>query len=54
MSACLDSGRKPTDEQAASVNVGLMAVRELDDADPDLADALKWLDYAFKRWDQLG
>jgi hypothetical protein len=53
MAECVDSGSPPTDEEAASVNIGLIAVRELDDTDPKLSDMLKVLDYSFKRWDRL-
>lgn len=48
MIAQLDGNEMPTQEVRAWVNIGLMAVRELEGPDPELAGALMDADHDFK------
>jgi hypothetical protein len=49
MLAELDRPYMPPEPEREWVDVGLMAVKELDDVDPEFANALMKADYEFKR-----
>lgn len=43
-------GRVPTDDERTGTNLGPLAVRNFEETDPELADALEELDYTFRRY----
>jgi hypothetical protein len=53
MARCVQRDEPPADQDLQRINVGLLAVRELQETDPEFADWLMDLDYAFKRWPEL-
>lgn len=53
MRKALADGRVPTDEEKERINIGVLAVRNLDDADPLLTSWLAELDGAFREWEQM-
>ena len=53
MSQYVKAERTPPAEAQDSVNVGLLAVREFQDTDPQYSGWLIDLDYWFKRWTLL-
>lgn len=53
ISQFLKENRVPAAEERARVNIGVLAVRNFDDTDPEYANWLKALNYAFKNWEQL-
>lgn len=55
MASCLGAGRRPTDDEAARINIGQLAIRNLEESDPQYADWLLELSYAFvDNWEQMG
>lgn len=46
-------GHVPTFEEREKINIGVIAMRTLEDSDPDYAKLLSELDYAFSRWESL-
>ena len=53
MRECLDSGRLPSKDEQKSITLGPLAVRNVEDGNPEYADWLKELDYAFRRFEAL-
>jgi hypothetical protein len=53
MSQVLKENRVSAPEERARINIGVIAVRNFDDSDPEYATWLKALDHAFKNWEQL-
>ncbi len=53
ISQFLRGDRDPSPEERARVNIGLVAVRNFDDSDPEYSAWLKALNYAFKYWEQI-
>lgn len=53
MEDILQEARDPR-EFAGSVDIGLMAAKELDPSDPELADALMLADFQFKKLAGIG
>lgn len=47
------AGRIPSEEERTGINLGPLALRELEPTDPDLADLLIELDYTFRRYPLL-
>ena len=53
ISQFLKEDRVPASEESARINIGVLAIRNFDESDPEYANRLKALDYAFKNWEQL-
>jgi len=53
MRDCFDAGRTPTDDEKKSITLGPLAVRNIEDGNPEYADWLKELAYAFRRLEAL-
>ncbi|NLE87288.1 MAG: hypothetical protein GX607_12915 [Myxococcales bacterium] len=54
MDRCTKGGRTPTEEEAERITLGAIAVRNLEEEDPEYADWLKELAYAFRKtWKTL-
>lgn len=54
MEACTREGRSPTGEEADRITVGAIAVKNLDQEDPEYAGWLSELAYAFRKtWSSL-
>ncbi len=51
--AATAAGRAATEEELARINIGILAVREVQGVDPELADSLQELDYAYRRFEDL-
>lgn len=49
----LDRHRKPATADRERIILGVQAVRELEDSDPDYARQLMEIDYAFRHWENL-
>lgn len=49
-----EAGRTPTDAERAQLSLGVYAVRNIEDADWELARDLCELDGAFRRYEELG
>jgi hypothetical protein len=47
MEQCVQGGRNPTKEEADRITLGPIAVKNLEEEDPEYARWLKALDYAF-------
>lgn len=45
----LTEGRTPTQQERDFIDIGLMAIKELDDTEPEFSDALCELSYQFKK-----
>ncbi len=45
----IDNSLSPTDIQKNEIDIGLMAVKELESTDPELADILCRVDYEFEK-----
>lgn len=46
----LSNGLTPTEVQKGKIDIALMAVKELESSEPELADILCMVDYHFKKW----
>lgn len=53
MGQFLSEGRTPTYDERQEINIGVIAMRTLEDTDPDYAKLLSELDYAFNEWETL-
>jgi hypothetical protein len=53
MKSCAANGRTPTSEEGSRVNVGPIAAKNLEDSQPEYAEWLMELDYAFRHWQEL-
>lgn len=54
MERCVQGGRSPTEEEGDSITIGAIAVKNLEEEDPEYADWLSELAYAFSdTWDSL-
>jgi len=53
MAGNLARGSTPTYEDRQKINMGVIAMRTLEDSSPDYARLLSELDYAFNRWESL-
>jgi len=53
MARCVTENRVPTLSDLDRINVGVIAVRTLEDTEPVYASQLSELDYAFRRWQTL-
>lgn len=53
MRDCLDAGRIPTVDEKKSITLGPLAVRNIEDGNPEYADWLKELAFAFRRLEAL-
>jgi hypothetical protein len=54
MEQCVQGGRNPTAEEAGRITVGAIAVKNLEEEDPEYADWLKELAYSFRKtWKSL-
>jgi hypothetical protein len=53
MALCTAENRIPSPADLERINVGVIAVRTLDDTEPEYASLLSELDYAFRRWQSL-
>jgi len=53
MKQCIARPGGPTEQDAARVDIGVLAVRNFDENDPEYSNWLQELDYAFKRWHDL-
>lgn len=53
MRQAIADGRVPTADEKERINVGVLAMRNIDDFDPLLARWLSALDGAFRRWEQM-
>ena len=49
----LNGDRVPTPQERARVNIGVIAVRNFEDTDPEYADWLEALNYAFDHWEEV-
>ncbi len=51
---CVNTNTRPTEEEASRINIGQLAMRNLEESDPQYADWLMELSYAFvKNWNAL-
>lgn len=53
MARCAAENRVPSFSDLERINVGVIAVRTLEDTEPEYASKLSELDYAFRRWQTL-
>jgi hypothetical protein len=53
MARCAAENRVPPVSDLDRINVGVIAVRTLEDTEPEYASQLSELDYAFRRWQTL-
>lgn len=53
MARSIAEGRPPSAADLDRINIGVIAVRTLEDSDPGYASLLSELDYAFRRWQDL-
>jgi len=53
MAQSLANGHIPTYDERQRINIGVIAMRTLEDSFPDYASLLSELDYAFNRWEAL-
>jgi hypothetical protein len=49
----LNENRVPSPADRARVTIGVLAVRNFDDSDPEYSTWLKALNYAFNHWEQV-
>ncbi len=49
----LKQGKTPASEDRDRITIGVLAVRNFDDSDPEYSTWLKALSYAFKHWEQV-
>jgi hypothetical protein len=49
----LRENRVPSNDDRARVTIGVLAVRNFDDGDPEYSKWLKALNYAFNHWEQV-
>ena len=49
----LEKGRAPTQRERDRIIIGVQALREFDDAEPDFALLLMRIDSAFRHWERL-
>jgi hypothetical protein len=53
ISRFLKENQVPTMEDRTRLTIGVLAVRNFDDSDPEYSNWLKALNYAFENWEQL-
>lgn len=53
MVRCIAENRAASASELEKINVGVIAVRTLEDSEPEYASMLSELDYAFRRWAAL-
>jgi hypothetical protein len=53
MARCIAEDRVPSLADLERINVGVIAVRTLEDTEPEYASLLSELDYGFRRWQTL-
>jgi len=53
MGRCIAENRAPSPAELERINVGVIAVRTLEDTSPQYASQLSELEYAFRRWKDL-
>jgi hypothetical protein len=53
MQQCVEGGRAPTQDAMDRVDVGPIAARNLEESDPEYANWLEELWYAFRNWERL-
>ena len=53
MDRTVAEGRTPTYDEREKINIGVIAMRTLEDSFPEYAKLLSELDYAFSRWESL-
>lgn len=47
--SCVETGRKPTEEEKRSLTIGVYAAREFETSDPEFADLLHDISYLARR-----